>query len=90
MSGVIEASGVGKRYDRSWALRDCNLTVPAGRVVGLVGANGAGKSTLLNLAVGLLQPTEGQLVVLGGRPGNDARQLAKVGFLAQDVPCTTR
>jgi ABC-2 type transport system ATP-binding protein len=86
VSAAIEASGVGKRYGRSWALRDCTLTVPAGRVVGLVGANGAGKSTLLNLAVGLLRPTEGQLVVLGGRPGNDARQLAKVGFLAQDVP----
>jgi len=86
MSAAIEASAVGKRYGRSWALRDCTLTVPAGRVVGLVGANGAGKSTLLNLAVGLLRPTEGQIVVLGGRPGNDARQLAKVGFLAQDVP----
>jgi ABC-2 type transport system ATP-binding protein len=86
VSAAIEASFVGKRYGRSWALRDCTLTVPAGRVVGLVGANGAGKSTLLTLAVGLLQPTEGQLVVLGGRPGNDARQLAKVGFLAQDVP----
>jgi ABC-2 type transport system ATP-binding protein len=86
VSAAIEASGVGKRYGRSWALRDFTLTVPAGRVVGLVGANGAGKSTLLNLAVGLLQPTEGELVVLGGRPGNDARQLAKVGFLAQDVP----
>ena len=86
MSAAIEASTVGKRYGRSWALRDCTLTVPAGRVVGLVGANGAGKSTLLNLAVGLLRPTEGQLAVLGGRPGNDARQLAKVGFLAQDVP----
>lgn len=86
MSAAIEASAVGKRYGRSWALRDCTLTVPAGRVVGLVGANGAGKSTLLNMAVGLLRPTEGHITVLGGRPGNVARQLAKVGFLAQDVP----
>jgi ABC-2 type transport system ATP-binding protein len=77
---------VGKRYGRAWALRETTLTVPAGRVVGLVGSNGAGKSTLLNLAVGLLQPTEGHITVLAGRPGRGADQLAKVGFLAQDVP----
>ena len=86
MSAAIEASALGKRYGRAWALCDCTLTVPCGRVVGLVGANGAGKSTLLNLAVGLLRPTEGHLAVLGERPGNDARQLGRVGFLAQDVP----
>jgi ABC-2 type transport system ATP-binding protein len=86
VSTAIEAVAVGKRYGRKWALRDSTLTVPAGRVVGLVGPNGAGKSTLLNLAVGLSQPTEGHITVLGGRPGCDAGQLAKVGFLAQDVP----
>ncbi len=86
MTAAIEASAVGKRYGRTWALRQNTMTVPAGRVVGLVGSNGAGKSTLLNLAVGLLQPTEGQITVLGSRPGRDADQLAKVGFLAQDVP----
>ena len=53
---VIEAAGAGKRYGRSWALRDCSLAIPAGRVVALLGPNGAGKSTLLNLAVGLTRP----------------------------------
>lgn len=86
MTVVIETAALGKRYGRTWALRGSTLSVPAGRVVGLVGSNGAGKSTLLNLAVGLLQPTEGQITVLGGRPGHNAGQLAKVGFLAQDVP----
>lgn len=86
MTAAIEASAVGKRYGRTWALRESTLTVPTGRVVGLVGSNGAGKSTFLNLAVGLLQPTEGQITVLGGRPGRGADQLAKVGFLAQEVP----
>jgi ABC-2 type transport system ATP-binding protein len=86
VTAAIETSAVGKRYGRAWALRDCTVTVPTGRVVGLVGANGAGKSTLLNLAVGLLRPTEGQIAVLGRGPGYDVTQLAKVGFLAQDVP----
>ena len=85
MSAIV-AEGLGKRYGRRWALRDCTLEIPDGSVVGLVGANGAGKSTLLHLTVGLLEPTEGSLAVLGGRPGADAAQLAKVGFVAQDAP----
>jgi ABC transporter len=48
---VIEAAGLGKRYGRKWGLRDCTLSVPAGRVTGLVGPNGSGKTTLLSLAV---------------------------------------
>jgi ABC-2 type transport system ATP-binding protein len=50
---VIEASGLGKRYGGTWALRECSLAIPAGHVAALVGPNGAGKTTLLNLAVGL-------------------------------------
>jgi ABC-2 type transport system ATP-binding protein len=83
---VIEASGLGKRYGRRQALADCTLTVPAGRVTGLVGPNGAGKTTLLQLAAGLLDPTSGEIRVLGGRPGGTPAQLAKVGFVAQDTP----
>jgi ABC-2 type transport system ATP-binding protein len=83
---AIVAEGLGKRYGRRWALRECTLEVPEGLVVGLVGANGAGKSTLLHLLVGLLEPSEGSLRVLGGRPGSDATQLANVGFVAQDAP----
>jgi ABC-2 type transport system ATP-binding protein len=88
MSGVIEASGLGKQYGRKWALRDCTLSIPAERVVGLVGPNGAGKTTLLHLAVGLLSPSAGSISVLGGRPGDGPDQLAKVGFVAQDTPPT--
>jgi ABC-2 type transport system ATP-binding protein len=77
---------LGKRYRRLWALSECTLDVPAGRVVGLVGPNGAGKTTLLNLAVGLLTPNSGSIEVLGGRPAADAEQLAKVGYVAQDTP----
>jgi ABC-2 type transport system ATP-binding protein len=62
------------------------VSVPAGRVVGLVGPNGAGKTTLLNLAVGLLAPTSGTIEVVGGRPGASPEQLGRVGFVAQDAP----
>jgi ABC-2 type transport system ATP-binding protein len=90
MSFVVEASGLGKRYGRRWALRDCTLAIPAGRVVGLVGPNGAGKTTLLHLAVGLLSPTSGSVRVLGASPGDGPVQLGRVGFVAQDPPLYAR
>jgi ABC-2 type transport system ATP-binding protein len=86
VTAVLQARGLGKRYGRRQALRDCSLEVPAGHVAGLVGPNGAGKSTLLQLAVGLLTPTSGEITVLGGRPGDGPEQLGRVGFVAQDTP----
>jgi ABC-2 type transport system ATP-binding protein len=86
VSAMIQTSAAGKKYGRQWALRDCTLAIPDGKVVGLVGPNGAGKSTLLQLAAGLLTPTSGTITVLGGRPGTSPGQLAKVGFVAQDAP----
>ncbi len=90
MTPVLEATGLGKRYGRRWALSDCTLSVPRGRVVGLVGPNGAGKTTLLHLAVGLLAPTTGAIAVLGARPAESPRQLGRVGFVAQDTPIYPR
>ncbi|MDH6126014.1 ABC transporter ATP-binding protein [Kitasatospora sp. GP82] len=86
MTAIIEARGLGKRYGRRQALSDCTLSVPAGRVVGLVGPNGAGKSTLLQLACGMLTPTSGSIEVLGERPASSTAQMARVGFVAQDTP----
>ncbi len=83
---ALHASGLGKRYRQRWALSDCTLQIPEGRVAGLVGPNGAGKSTLLNLAVGLLAPDAGTVTVLDGQPASGPDQLAKVGFVAQDTP----
>jgi ABC-2 type transport system ATP-binding protein len=85
VSAALTASGLGRRYGRNWALKDCNLTVPRGRIAALVGPNGAGKTTLLHLAVGLLAPTTGAIRVLDHAPG-DAGLLARVGFVAQDTP----
>jgi ABC-2 type transport system ATP-binding protein len=84
---VIETNGLGRRYSRRWALRDCTLNLPRGRVVGLVGPNGAGKTTLLHMAVGLLAPTVGDIVVLDGpAPRERPQQLRRIGFVAQDKP----
>ena len=90
MSAVIETSGLGRRYRRKWALRDCTLAIPEGHVVGLVGPNGAGKTTLLRLAAGMLAPTCGAITVLGARPAARPAQLARIGFVAQNAPVYVR
>jgi ABC-2 type transport system ATP-binding protein len=90
VTAVLETDGLGKRYGRRWALRDCSLAIPEGRVVGLVGPNGAGKTTLMQLAVGLLTATSGTISVLGHPPAEDRVQLGRVGFVGQDTPVYSR
>ena len=90
-SPVLEAKSLGKRYGSSWALRDCTLAVRRGSVTALVGPNGAGKTTLLQLAVGLIDPTAGQITVLGHGPRKEPLEvLPHVGFVAQDHPLPRR
>ena len=83
---VVEASGLGKRYGGTWALRECTLEIPAGRVAALVGPNGAGKTTLLNLAVGLTAASVGEVTVLGGHRAGSPAALDGIAFVAQDTP----
>jgi ABC-2 type transport system ATP-binding protein len=83
---VVETAGLGCRFGRTWAVRDCDLTLPEERLIALIGPNGAGKSTLLNMIVGLTAPTVGEITVLDGhRPGSPAA-LDGIAFVAQDMP----
>ena len=84
---VLEAVDLGKRYGRTWALQDCTLKIPRGRIAALVGPNAAGKSTLLRMAAGLLRPDAGTLRVLGQSPmHNNANVVKRVGYLDQERP----
>lgn len=83
---AVETHRLGKRYGRTWALRDCTLAIPAGRVVALIGPNGAGKTTLLQLVVGLIGPTCGEIAVLDGTAPGSAEALDGIAFVAQDTP----
>ncbi|MBE4738071.1 MULTISPECIES: ABC transporter ATP-binding protein [Streptomyces] len=87
MTGTaMEAAALGKKFgwrSGGWALRECSLRLPAGRVCALVGPNGAGKSTLLAHAAGLLAPTEGTISVLGTTP---AAARERIAYVAQDKP----
>ena len=82
---AIETRGLGKRYRRTWAVRDCDLTVPVGKVTALVGPNGAGKTTLLRILAGLTAPTAGAAAVLGAAPGSPQARAA-VSAIDQTVP----
>jgi ABC-2 type transport system ATP-binding protein len=75
---ALAVAGLGKRYRRATALRDCSFELPAGRVSALVGMNGAGKTTLLSVLAGLLTPTEGEVRLPDER--------SRIAFVAQDKP----
>ena len=65
---VIDASGLGKRFQRDWVFRRLTRIFRAGSATAVLGPNGAGKSTLLNTISGQLLPTEGALTyALAGR-----------------------
>ena len=87
MAAVLEANSLTKRFGKFQALRGCDLSLPAQKVIGLVGPNGAGKTTLLQLASGLRYPTSGSISVLGRSPRDDAAALLPhIGFVAQERP----
>ncbi|HIW77092.1 MULTISPECIES: ABC transporter ATP-binding protein [Gordonibacter] len=72
---VLECRGLEKCYGAQPALAPLFLTLPRGRVVGLLGPNGSGKTTLIKLIAGLLRPTAGQVLICGREPGPDTKAL---------------
>lgn len=78
---VLSCQALTKRYGDRVALGGVTLSVPRGRVVGLLGPNGSGKTTLLKIVAGLLQPTSGTVQVEGQAPGPETK--ACVSFLPE-------
>lgn len=81
MQPVLECRALTKAYGATAALNQVTLSVPRGRVVGLLGPNGSGKTTLIKLAAGLLRPTAGQVLVMGAAPGPETK--AVVSYLPE-------
>ncbi len=82
---VIRVEHVSRRYGAKQALEDISLELPAGVVLGLVGANGAGKTTLIKHVLGLLRPQRGTVRVFGLDPvGQPVAVLGRLGYLSED------
>jgi len=75
MESILEFKNITKKYDNKTALDNITLSIPCGSIVGLLGPNGSGKTTMLKLATGLLQPTKGEVLVCGLKPGAESKDL---------------
>ena len=73
MNSRLECRNLTKDYGNVMALSDVNLTLESGRIVGLLGPNGSGKTTMIKLANGLLQPTSGEILLNGLKPGPETK-----------------
>ena len=75
MNTVLECKNLNKQYGKKTALKNIDLQIPAGSIVGLLGPNGSGKTTLLKLAAGLLKPSSGEIYACGFKPGVESKEL---------------
>jgi ABC-2 type transport system ATP-binding protein len=79
---AVETRGLTRRYGKLLAVDGINLQVPAGALYGLIGPNGAGKTTTLRMLAGLLEPTEGEIVIAGQVANHDWRMLRRqIGYM---------
>jgi len=84
---MIKLKGVTKLYRHLAAVRDLNLEVEDGEIVGIIGHNGAGKSTTLKMIVGLISPTSGQVEVMGRDMARESTYVKRfIGYLPEESP----
>ncbi|MBS5778802.1 MAG: ABC transporter ATP-binding protein [Acholeplasma sp.] len=72
---MIEFIDVCKNFDEQTVLKNINLTIPKGKIIGLLGKNGMGKTTLIKLINDLLTPTSGDILINGNKPGVESKKI---------------
>lgn len=72
---LVKFINVNKNYGNKKVLKDINLTIPRGKIIGLLGKNGTGKSTLIKLMNDLLTPTSGEVLVNGKSVGVESKKI---------------
>lgn len=81
---VVSMRGVSRAFDHRLVVRDIDLTVTAGTILGVIGPSGAGKTTTIRMLTGALAPTSGEVEVLGQRPSSfSARTRERIGYMPQ-------
>ena len=70
---VFEAKGLSKSFGSKAALKNINLTLYRGKIIGLLGPNGSGKTTLIKLTAGLIQPDAGEIRINGKPIGTESK-----------------
>ena len=72
---ILRIEGVQKRFGMKYALKDIDLSLSEGRIVGLLGPNGSGKTTLIKLVNGLIQPDKGSIHIDNKLPGPETKAI---------------
>ena len=72
---LLECKNLCKSYDNKQVLKDINLKIPKGKIIGLLGKNGTGKTTLIKLINDLLTPTSGEILINGKNPGVESKEI---------------
>lgn len=75
MTQLLQLHHVTKSYKKQVVIDDLSLTLPTGKIIGLLGSNGSGKTTLIKLINGLLQPDSGDIVIDGYRPSIETKKI---------------
>ena len=78
---LVECKWLCKSYDGKQVLKDVNLKIPKGKIIGLLGKNGTGKTTLIKLINDLLTPTTGEVLIKGKKPGVESKDI--IAFLPE-------
>ena len=82
----LSAKGLYKRYGKRWVVRDVDLNVNKGEIVGLLGPNGAGKTTTFYMITGMIKPTKGEIFLDENKITDRAmyqRSRSGIGYLSQ-------
>ncbi|MBQ3511485.1 MAG: ABC transporter ATP-binding protein [Bacilli bacterium] len=72
---LLECIHLSKEFDNKKVLKDINIKIPRGKIVGLLGKNGMGKTTIIKLINDLLTPTSGEVLINGKRPSVESKKI---------------
>jgi len=79
---AIETKNLSRLFGKKTAVKDLNLSIPTGALFGLIGPNGAGKTTTIRMLAGLLEPSEGEILINGEVTNHDWQDLSrKIGYM---------